>query len=49
MCCNEVDADALTSVSPATFKTAMRGLASTVHVITSACGGVLNGMTATAV
>jgi len=44
---NEVDS--LASVSPANFKTAMRRFASTVNVVTSGCGTVLNGMTATAV
>lgn len=37
------------SVSPAEFKAAMRRIASTVSVVTSSSGGVLNGMTATAV
>jgi flavin reductase len=46
-CTNEVDS--LASVSAADFKTAMRRFASTVNVITSGCGTVLNGMTATAV
>jgi flavin reductase len=41
--------ETLASVSPADFKAAMRRFASTVNVITSGCGGVLNGMTATAV
>jgi flavin reductase len=44
---NEIDL--LASVSAADFKTAMRRVASTVNVITSGCGTVLNGMTATAV
>jgi flavin reductase (DIM6/NTAB) family NADH-FMN oxidoreductase RutF len=44
---NEVDA--LASISPANFKTAMRCFASTVNVITSGRGTALNGMTATAV
>ena len=42
-------ADAPASVSPASFKAAMRRMASTVNIITSASDGVLNGMTATAV
>jgi flavin reductase len=44
---NEIES--LASVSPADFKTAMRRFASTVNVVTSGCGSVLNGMTATAV
>jgi flavin reductase len=44
---NEVEK--LASVSPADFKAAMRRFASTVNVVTSGCGTVLNGMTATAV
>jgi flavin reductase len=43
------EVEALASVSPADFKTAMRRFASTVNVVTSGCGSVLNGMTATAV
>jgi flavin reductase len=44
---NEVES--LGSVNPADFKTAMRRFASTVNVVTSGCGSILNGMTATAV
>lgn len=44
---NEIET--LASVSPADFKTAMRRFASTVNVVTSGSGSVLNGMTATAV
>jgi flavin reductase len=43
------DAAAPDSVSVADFKSAMRRFASAVNVITSGHGGVLNGMTATAV
>jgi flavin reductase (DIM6/NTAB) family NADH-FMN oxidoreductase RutF len=44
-----IEASSLASVTPASFKTAMRRIASTVNVITSGCDGILNGMTATAV
>jgi flavin reductase len=37
------------SISPASFKAAMRRMASTVNVITSRHGSTINGMTATAV
>jgi flavin reductase len=40
---------ALASIDEARFKAAMRCMASTVTVITSRCGAVTNGMTATAV
>jgi len=43
------DAAPLASVTPASFKAAMRRFASTVTVVTSGRGGVLNGMTATAI
>ncbi len=43
------DTTSLASISPASFKAAMRRFASTVTVVTSHRGGVLNGMTATAV
>ena len=43
------EAGSFTGISPANFKTAMRRFASTVSVVTSGHGAVLNGMTATAV
>lgn len=47
--CPVRDIISLPSVEPTQFKTAMRRIASTVTVITSASGAAMNGMTATAV
>lgn len=41
--------DVKAAVAPAALKLVMRRMASTVSIITSSSGGVLNGMTATAV